>query len=168
MKREGTLDGAVPLRVAQARADRRPPTADLDEVDSVHHAAIGYLAAHGWLRRGGAWYTQLAKKWWWWVERGVLRVWTDLLVRPRPGGPTARRSRSGFRAWSSIIEGVRGPGSDVMRGVVWTDRFHATPAVFSPQAGPHVWIAAGAPLLDDVVPFPRSLAGESFTLQREG
>ena len=55
-----------------------------------------------------------------------------------------------------------------MRGVVWTNRFHATPAVFSLQAGPRVWIAAGAPLLDDVVPFLRILAGEGFTLQREG
>jgi len=69
--------------------------------------------------------------------------------------------------WSSIVEGVRGPGWDVMRGVVWTDRFHATPAVFSLQAGRRVRVAAGAPLLD-VVPFPRSLAGEAFTLHKEG
>ena len=417
VKREGTLDGAVPLRVAQAcvpllegnalghqivfgkrlvvraRLGRRglEATPELGEVDRVHHAAIGYLAAHGWLRRGGAWHTQLAKRWWW-VERGVLRVWTGLLVRPRPGtwlrvsgagtrailglgvrtawiasegdelvplvldldeaadgarlegevativpvvpnvavslvtlaeapalvrahaafydaayfatkkgdvtkkyrrtiatargkggeqpppaavrvahvaGPAPEIVRvdrvlgpsstmpvaapkgaalavvrffnavpftahydgntlavepdgavlatgaraieralestlgAGFRAanqgsvlyltkyftphphgephffvkpwaftetpagWSSLVEGVRGPGWDVMRGVVWTDRFHATPAVFSLQAGRRVRIAEGAPLID-VVPFPRSLASEGFTLQKEG
>ena len=62
--------------------------------------------------------------------------------------------------WSSIIKGVRGPSWDVMRGVVWTDRFHATPAVFSLQVGRRVQIAAGAALLD-VVPFPRSLAARA-------
>ncbi len=413
VKREGTLGGAVPLRVAQAcvpllegnalghqivfgkrlvvraRLGRRrlEATPELEEVDRVHHAAIGYLAAQGFLRKGGAWHTQLAKKWWW-VERGVLRVWTGLLVRPRPGtwlrvsgagsrailglgvrtawiasddeelvplvldfdevadgtrlegevatiaavvpavaativtvdeapelvkahasfydapyfatkkgditkkyrrtiatargkgdeqgapamlrvahvagprpeivaidrvlGPAStqlvpapkgqalavvrfvnavpftahydgntmavepdlRALAAGARSiedalgapfasankgsvlyltkyftphphgephffvkpwaftetsagWSSIVEGVRGPGWDVMRGVVWTDRFHATPAVFSLQPGRRVRIAAGAPLIE-VVPFPRSLASEGFTLHEEG
>lgn len=413
VKREGTLDGAVPLRVAQAcvpllegnalghqivfgkrlvvraRLGRRglEATPELEAIDRVHHAAIAYLAAHGFLRRGGAWHTQLAKKWWW-VERGVLRVWTGLLVRPRRGTwlrvsgagsrailglgvrtawlasddgelvplvldfdeaadgtrlegevatiapvvpdvaaalvtiaeapelvrahasfydaqyfatkkgtitkkyrrtiatargkgheqeppallrvahvagprpeilaidrvlgpastqpvpappgtalamvrfvnavpftahydgntlaiePDARALAAGARSieaalgaelvaankgsvlyltkyftphphgephffvkpwaftetpagWSSIVEGVRGPGWDVMRGVVWTDRFHATPAVFSLQPGKRVRIAAGVPLID-VVPFPRSLASEGFTLQKEG
>ena len=54
-----------------------------------------------------------------------------------------------------------------MRGVVWTDRFHATPAVFSLQAGRRIRVAAGAPLLE-LVPFPRSLASEGFTLRKEG
>jgi len=417
VKREGTLDGSVPLRVAQAcvpllegnalghqivfgkrlvvraRLGRRglEATPELDEVDRVHHAAIGYLAAHGFLRRGGAWHTQLAKRWWW-VERGVLRVWTGLLVRPRAGtwlrvtgagsrsilglgvrtawiaaedeelvplvldldevadgtrlegevativpvvpdvgvavitvadapelveahasfydaqyfatkksdvtkkyrrtvatprgrdaerappavmrvahvagprpeiaridrvlGPSsttpvpaprgaalavarflnavpftahydgntlavepdgaaldsgaraiqrelARTFGSGFSAanegsvlyltkyftphphgephffvkpwaftetpagWSSIVEGAAGPAWDVMRGVVWTDRFHATPAVFSLQLGRRVRVAAGAPLID-VVPFPRSLEAEGFTFEKEG
>ncbi|HSO33600.1 MAG TPA: hypothetical protein VLT33_13800 [Labilithrix sp.] len=416
VKREGTLDGSVPLRVAQAcvpllegnavghqivfgkrlvvrsRLGRRglEATPELAETDRVHHAAVGYLAAHGLLRRGGAWHTQLAKKWWW-VERGVLRVWTGLLVRPRPGtwlrvtgagsrailglgvrtawiaaeddelvplvvdldeaadgtrlegevativavvpdvavsvvsvhdapelvrahaafydaayfatkkGEVTKKYRrtvatargkgeereppaavrvahlagprpeivrvdrvtgpaattpvaapkgaglsvvrflnavpfaahydgntlavepdkgalaagaraieaalaaalgAGFSAanrgsvlyltkyftphphgephffvkpwaftetptgWSSLVEGVRGPGWDVMRGVVWTDRFHATPAVFSLQAGRKVRIPAGTPLID-VVPFPRSLASEGFTLHEE-
>lgn len=415
-KRDGTLDGAVPLRVARAcvpllegnalghqivfgrrlvvrsRLGRRglEPTRELEEVDRAHRAAVPFLAAHGFLRRGGAWHVQLEKKWWW-VERGVLRIWTGLLVRPRRGtwlrvsgagsrailglgvrtswiadddelvplvidvdaasdgarleGEVAtiapvvpdvrvaidglsaapelarahvafydakyfatkkgevtkkyRRNVSSARAhedeadapatirlahlagprpevvaidrvlgststspiaaprdgrslrvvrylnavpftahfdgntlavepdgavlargaravvaeleavlgpgfgvehkgavlyltkyftphphgephffvkpwaftltppgWSSVLEGVRGEGWDVMRGVVWTDRFHATPAVFSMQPGRRIRVGEGAPLLD-VVPVPRSLLAEGFTLHEE-
>ena len=416
VKREGTLDGSVPLRVAQAcapllegnalghqifftkrlvvrsRLGRRglEPTGELGDVDLAHRASVPFLAAHGFLRSGGAWHIQLAKQWWW-VERGVLRVWTGLLVRPRAGtwlrvtgkgsrailglgvrtgwiadgdelvplvidfdeapdatrlegevativpvvpdvtvaigslrdapelahahayfydakyfatkkgdvtkkyrrtvatargkaaeadppatirvahvagprpdvvridrvtGPTsttpvpapagrglqvvrflnavpftahfdgntlavepdrvvlaagaraietelAATLGAGFAAankgsvlyltryftphpngephffvkpwaftatpagWSSIVEGVRGEGWDVMRGVVWTDRFHATPAVFSLLPGCRVRVPVGAPLLE-VAAIPRSLAGEGFTLQKEG
>lgn len=417
VKREGTLDGAVPLRVAQAcvpllegnafghqivfarrlvvrsRLGRRgfEATRELEEVDRAHRAAVPFLVAQGFLRRGGAWAEQLGKKWWW-VERGVLRVWTGLLVCPRRGtwlrisgagsrailgtsvrtsyvvdadelvplvidldavsdgtrldgevatiaavvpdarvavdsladhpelaeshvafydakyfatkkgdvtkkyrrtvstaraksedagapatlrvahvagpkpeviaidrvlGPASispvpaprdgrslevvrfvnavpftahydgntvaiepdrkalERGGAAVRAeleaalgegsgvlhkgavlyltkyftphpngephffvkpwaftstppgWSSVIEGVRGEGWDVMRGVVWTDRFHATPAVFALQPGRRVRIAAGAPLID-VVAVPRSLLAEGFTLQKEG
>jgi hypothetical protein len=415
-KREGTLDGAVPLRVAQAcvpllegnafghqvvfsrrlvvrsAIGRRgfEPTRELEEIDRAHRAAVPFLAAQGFLRSGGPWHTQLRKSWWW-IERGVVRVWTGLLVRPRPGtwlrvssagsrailglsvrttwigetdelvplvididavadktrlegevatiapvvpdvrvaiAPLAehlellaahvafydakyfatktgdvtkkyRRTVSNARArvsdeeedapatihvahlagprpevvaidrvlgpastspvaveralhvvrfcnavpftahfdgntlaiepdrkvlergakaiaaeiasvlgdgfdvlhkgavlyltkyftphpngephffvkpwaftstprgWSSVIEGVRGDGWDVMRGVVWTDRFHATPAVFAMQPGRRVRIAEGAPLLD-VVAVPRSVLAEGFTMQKEG
>lgn len=424
-KRDGTLDGSVPLRVAQAcvpllegnafghqvvfarrlvvrsRLGRRglEPTRELEEVDRAHRAAVPFLAAHGFLRPGGAWHAQLEERWWW-VERGVLRVWTGLLVRPRTGTwlrvtgagsrailglsvrtqwiaetrellplvldveaaadgtrlegevatvaavapgvdaavdslaqhpelarahvsfydaryfatkkgevtkkyrrtviaargargeddtasetasetatgavhvahlagpapevvrieralgpaavtpvPLARGARAphvvrfanavpftahfdgntlavepdrkalergaravqaelervlgeGFavthqgavlyltkyftphpngephffvkpwaftstpRGWSSVLEGVRGEGYDVMRGVVWTDRFHATPAVFALQPGQRVRVPAGAPLLD-VLAVPRSLLAEGFTMQRE-
>jgi hypothetical protein len=121
-KRDGTLDGAVPLRVAQAcvpllegnalghqivfgrrlvvrsRLGRRglEATRELEEVDRAHRAAVPFLAAHGFLRRGGAWHVQLEKKWWW-VERGVLRIWTGLLVRPRKG-TWLRVSGAGSRA----------------------------------------------------------------------
>ncbi len=416
-KREGTLEGSVPLRVARAcvpllegnafghqvvfgrrlvvrsRLGRRglEPTSELEEVDRAHRAAVPFLAAHGLLRRGGAWHAQLAKKWWW-LERGVLRVWTGLLVRPREGtwlrvsgagsrailglgvrtswiaesdelvplvvdfdaasdgtrlegevatvaavvpdvrvavgsvadhrelarahvafydakyfatkkgevtkkyrrlvkvpranadeeaapatmhvahlagpkpevvtvdralgpesispvaaalggrtlqvvrfrnavpftahfdgntltiepdrrvlglGSAAIRSEleaalgEGFdvlhkgavlyltkyftphpngephffvkpwaltstpRGWSTAIEGVRGDGWDVMRGVVWTDRFHATPAVFAMQAGRRVRVAEGVPLLDALA-VPRSILAEGFTLRKEG
>lgn len=58
--------------------------------------------------------------------------------------------------WSSLVEGVSGRGYELLRGVVWTDRFHATPAVFALE-GPPVAVERGAPLLD-VIPFPRALA----------
>jgi hypothetical protein len=415
-KREGTLDGSVPLRVAQAcvpllegnafghqivfgrrlvvrsRLGRRglEPSPELEEVDRAHRAAVPFLVAQGFLRRGGAWHAQLEKRWWW-IERGVLRVWTGLCVRPRAGtwlrvsgagsrailglgvrtswigetdelvplvvdfdaagdgtrlegevatiaavvpdvrvalgtiaehpelaeahvafydakyfatkkGEVTRKYRrtlkasragseehdapatmhvahlagpepeiitveralgpssispvpvphdgrslqlvrfrnavpftahfdgntlaiepdrkvlgrgaaviraqlagalgEGFdvqhkgavlyltkyftphpngephffvkpwafsstpRGWSTEIEGVRGDGWDVMRGVVWTDRFHATPAVFSLTPGRRIRIAEGAPLLDAVA-IPRSVLGEGFTLHRE-
>lgn len=122
VKREGTLDGSVPLRVAQAcvpllegnalghqvtfakrlvvrsRLGRLSldGTRTLDEIDRAHRAAVPYLVAQGLLRRGGAWAAQLAKKWWW-TERGVLRVWTGLLVQPRTGC-WLRLSGAGSRA----------------------------------------------------------------------
>jgi hypothetical protein len=70
------------------------------------------------------------------------------------------------RGWSSVIDGVRGDGWDVMRGVVWTDRFHATPAVFALQPGCRVRLGAGAPLFE-LVASPRSLLAEGFTMHKE-
>ena len=64
--------------------------------------------------------------------------------------------------WSCLLEGLDGDGSDdepydVWRGVVRTDAFHATPAVF------HLWrqgvafvVPEGRPLLR-AIPLPRSL-----------
>ncbi len=104
-RRSPTLDGAVPLRVAQAcvpllegneagfqvvfakrlvvrsrlgrlRIEAAPP------VDSAHRAAVPLLAVRGYMH--DAWRDRLARGWWW-SERGVLRVWTGLLVRPRVG-----------------------------------------------------------------------------------
>lgn len=122
VKRDPTLDGGVPLRVAQAcvpllegnafghqivfgkrlvvrsRLGRLglAATPELAEVDRSHRAAAPFLAAHGYLRRGGAWARQLEKKWWW-TERGVLRIWTGLLVGPRRG-TWLRVSGAGSRA----------------------------------------------------------------------
>jgi hypothetical protein len=59
--------------------------------------------------------------------------------------------------WSSLIEGVHGDGYDVLRGVISTDSFHATPAVFRiHREGARVNVAEDAPLLR-VIPIPRSL-----------
>ena len=58
--------------------------------------------------------------------------------------------------WSSLVEGEHGAGYDVMRGVVSTDRFHATPAVFWLHGPTSITVPAGAPLVR-VVPVPRSL-----------
>jgi hypothetical protein len=54
---------------------------------------------------------------------------------------------------STIIDGV---GADVMRGVVRTDGFHATPAVFQLVAGRTIEVARGAPLVE-LFPCPRAL-----------
>ena len=59
--------------------------------------------------------------------------------------------------WSSLIEGVHGDGYDVLRGVISTDTFHATPAVFRVhREGARINVPEDAPLLR-VIPIPRSL-----------
>jgi len=59
--------------------------------------------------------------------------------------------------WSSLLEGVHGEGYDVLRGIVSTDTFHATPAVFRVhREGERVRVAEDAALLR-VIPIPRSL-----------
>ncbi len=59
--------------------------------------------------------------------------------------------------WSSLVDGACGDGWEVMRGVVSTDLFHATPAVFRVwRVGETVRVREGDPLID-VIPIPRSL-----------
>jgi hypothetical protein len=59
--------------------------------------------------------------------------------------------------WSSLLDGLHGEGYDVMRGVVSTDTFHATPAVFRVhREGEKVHVPEGRPLLR-VIPIPRRL-----------
>lgn len=110
VERDGTLDGAVPLRGAQAcvpllegnalgravsfakrvvfraRLGRRAFVENdaFVAIDRAQRAAVPMLVAEGLLERGGAWHERLEKRWWW-IERGVVRVWTGLVVRPRPG-----------------------------------------------------------------------------------
>jgi hypothetical protein len=71
--------------------------------------------------------------------------------------------------WSCLLEGVDGDGDDgpydVWRGVVRTDAFHATPAVF------HLWrpgasfvVPEGRPLLR-AIPLPRSLQAPRVDLR---
>jgi hypothetical protein len=68
--------------------------------------------------------------------------------------------------WSSLIDGLHGDGYDVMRGIVSTDAFFATPAVFRVhREGAPVRVPEGAPLLR-VVPVPRSLLAAEFRLRR--
>ncbi len=58
---------------------------------------------------------------------------------------------------STVLDGVCGPGYDVMRGVVRSDGFHATPAVFHLwQSGSPIEVARGAPLVE-MFPCPRAL-----------
>ena len=59
--------------------------------------------------------------------------------------------------WSCLLEGVHGEGFDVLRGIVATDVFHATPAVFQLyRSGEPIRVACGVPLLH-VMPIPRRL-----------
>jgi hypothetical protein len=67
--------------------------------------------------------------------------------------------------WSSLVEGVHGDGYDVLRGVVSTDVFHATPAVFRVhREGAWLRVAEDAPLLR-VIPLPRTLLGHEFRMR---
>lgn len=67
--------------------------------------------------------------------------------------------------WSSLLDGCAGDGYDVMRGVVATDQFHATPAVFSiHRADEDLVVPTDAPLCR-LYPLPRSLLHAGFQLQ---
>ena len=135
VKRDGTLDGAVPLRVAQAcvpmlegnalgrsisfakrivfrsRLGRKSfaDTEPFAAVDRAHRAAVPMLVADGLIERGGEWHRRLEKSWWW-IERGIVRVWTGLVVTPREGtwlricGP-GNRGAIGARVRPSYIAG---------------------------------------------------------------
>lgn len=50
------------------------------------------------------------------------------------------------RSHALVVDGIHGPGYDVMRGVVRSDRFHAVPAVFSVDRGATIEVAARTPL----------------------
>jgi hypothetical protein len=64
--------------------------------------------------------------------------------------------------WSCLLEGVHGDGFDVLRGVVATDIFHATPAVFQVyRVGEPIRVGFGEPLLQ-VMPIPRRLLHAGF------
>ena len=64
--------------------------------------------------------------------------------------------------WSCLLEGVHGDGFDVLRGVVATDIFHATPAVFQVfRMGEPIRVGFGEPLLH-VMPIPRKLLQAGF------
>ncbi len=68
--------------------------------------------------------------------------------------------------WSSLVEGAHGDGYDVMRGIVSTDVFHATPAVFRiHREGAWVRVAEDAPLVR-VIPLPRDLLGREVRVRR--
>jgi hypothetical protein len=73
--------------------------------------------------------------------------------------------------WSALVEGIHGPGYDVMRGVVHADQFFATPAVFQLLAlQRRIAIPARRPLVR-VIPLHRTrLTGEPeiFTLDGMG
>jgi hypothetical protein len=64
--------------------------------------------------------------------------------------------------WSTLVEGIPGAGYDVLRGVVATDVYHATPAVFLlHDTGRWIDVPRGTALVR-AIPFPRSLARRAF------
>ena len=64
--------------------------------------------------------------------------------------------------WSCLLEGIHGDNFDVLRGVVATDMFHATPAVFQVfRTGEPIRVEWGEPLLQ-VIPIPRRLLLAGF------
>lgn len=64
--------------------------------------------------------------------------------------------------WSCLIEGVHGHGFDILRGVIATDVFYATPAVFHVYRSGHpIRLGAGEQLLQ-VIPIPRRLLRAGF------
>ncbi|WP_394827225.1 hypothetical protein [Pendulispora albinea] len=103
------------------------------------------------------------------VHQGALWYLTKYFT-PHPAGephffvkPWAlMHTRAGC---SMLLEGIPGRGYDVLRGVVRTDVFHATPAVFAlRQPGLHIDVAEGAPLLS-LLPIPRALEQATFHLE---
>ena len=66
---------------------------------------------------------------------------------------------------ATLIEGIPGPGYEVLRGVVETDAFHATPAVFAlTHPGRRIEVGEGVRLAELFV-VPRALLGASFVRQ---
>jgi len=63
--------------------------------------------------------------------------------------------------WSCLVDGEPGDGYDILRGVVATDRFHATPAVFWLHRIGTIEVGEHTPLMR-VLPVPRSLLPATF------
>lgn len=101
------------------------------------------------------------------VERDRRALWylTKYVTPHLPGEPhffvKPRAFTSTPPGWSSLVDGVNGRGFDVLRGVVSTDRFFATPAVFELHGPGRITVAAGAPLVT-VLPVPRALLDAGF------
>jgi hypothetical protein len=94
-------------------------------------------------------------------HRGALLYLTKYFTPHPPGEPHFFVKPWAFTrtppGWSSLLEGAHGEGWDVMRGVISTDVFFATPAVFwVHRLGAPIRVPAGEPLLR-VIPIPRRL-----------
>ncbi|WP_438028195.1 hypothetical protein [Sorangium sp. So ce233] len=100
------------------------------------------------------------------ANRGALWYLTKYFTPHPPGEPHFFVKPWAFTTtppgWSSLLEGIHGEGYDVMRGVVETDVFFATPAVFHVRRiGAPIEVPEGAPLLR-VLPIPRDLLRAGF------
>ena len=102
--------------------------------------------------------------------RGALWYLTKYFTPHPPGEPHFFVKPWAFTrtppGWSSLLEGRHGDGWDVLRGVVATDAFFATPAVFRVQRlGDPIRVGAGEPLLQ-VLPIPRRLLRAGYPDRR--
>jgi len=104
------------------------------------------------------------------AHRGALLYLTKYFTPHPPGEPHFFVKPWAFvrtaRGWSSMIEGPREPGFDVMRGVVRTDAFHAAPAVFHFHGPKTVELPRGARLLD-LLAVPRPLLDAELRVRKE-
>ncbi|MFT3774226.1 MAG: hypothetical protein QM820_53365 [Minicystis sp.] len=99
-------------------------------------------------------------------NRGAMWYLTKYFTPHPPGEPHFFVKPWAFvqtpPGWSCLLEGVHGDGFGILRGVVSTDVFHATPAVFHVyRAGDPIRVAAGEPLVH-VLPIPRRLLHAGF------
>ena len=157
---------AVPERFGRAKRYRFDALIDFEVSWDGHRVAVDYDRER--LRRlaseVGAAFGPEAER----THRGAILYMTKYFTPHPPGEPhfflkpwALTRTSVGC---SSVLDGHHGPGFDVMRGVVHTDQFHATPAVFTLRA-PRVDVAAGQPLLR-VTPVPRTLLEADLSVQR--
>jgi hypothetical protein len=103
------------------------------------------------------------------AQKGALLYLTKYFSPHPPGEPHFFVKPWAFTqtppGWSSLLEGIHGPGYDILRGVVRTDMFFATPAVFHLfRPGEAIRVAEGQPLLR-VLPLPRALLEPTFELR---
>lgn len=100
------------------------------------------------------------------LHRGALWYLTKFFTPHPPGDPHFFVKPWAFTrtpvGWSSVLDGIHGDGYDILRGVVSTDSFFATPAVFRViREGSAIHILKGQPLLR-VIPAPRGLLQAGF------
>jgi hypothetical protein len=85
-------------------------------------------------------------------HKGALLYLTKYFTPHPPGEPHFFVKPPAFvrtpPGWSTLLEPVHGDGYDVLRGIVRTDRFFATPAVFALHGSDRpIHVPVGAPLL---------------------
>jgi hypothetical protein len=99
-------------------------------------------------------------------NRRAMRSFTQYFTHHAPGEPHFFVKPWAFvqtpPGWSCLLEGVHGDGFDVLRAVIATDIFYATPAVFHIyRTGEPIRVHFGEPLLQ-VTPIPRRLLQAGF------